>query len=71
MVGLAKIAFNYFGLNPMEVKKRLAREIVAQFYGEKAAQEAETEFEHTFQQHELPQDVPEVLVKANAPFCDR
>ncbi|MCH8995100.1 MAG: tyrosine--tRNA ligase [Chloroflexi bacterium] len=53
--------------NPMELKKRLAREIVAQFHGEKAAQEAETEFARTFQQHELPQDVPEVVVNANAP----
>ena len=46
-------------VNPMEVKKRVAREIVAQFHGEAVAQEAEREFERTFQQGELPEDVAE------------
>jgi tyrosyl-tRNA synthetase len=39
-------------INPMEIKKRLAREIVGQFHGEAAAQEAEGEFEMTFRAHE-------------------
>ena len=51
-------------VNPMEVKKRLAREIVAQFHGEAAAQAAEEAFERTFQRRELPEDVPEVRVPA-------
>ncbi len=48
---------------PMEVKKRLARDIVAQFHGEAASQQAEAEFERTFQRHELPDQVPEVAVR--------
>lgn len=44
--------------HPMELKKRLAREIVAQFHGAEAAQEAEAEFERVFQERELPSDMP-------------
>ncbi len=36
-------------INPMEVKKRLAREVVSQFHGEEAAREAEEAFERVFQ----------------------
>jgi tyrosyl-tRNA synthetase len=39
-------------VNPMILKKRLAREIVAQFHDQKAAQDAETEFERVFQKRE-------------------
>lgn len=45
-------------VNPMEVKKRLAREIVAQFHGEAAAREAEAEWARTFQRHEQPDKIP-------------
>ncbi len=37
---------------PMEVKKRLARDIVAQFHGVAAAQQAEAEFEMTYRDHQ-------------------
>ncbi|MGB6837243.1 MAG: tyrosine--tRNA ligase [Dehalococcoidia bacterium] len=46
-------------VNPMEVKKRLAREIVADLHDQPAAEEAERHFTRTFQERELPQDVPE------------
>ncbi len=36
-------------VNPMEVKKRLAREIVTELHGAEAAQKAEEAFERTFQ----------------------
>jgi tyrosyl-tRNA synthetase len=45
--------------NPMDAKKRLAREIVAQFHTTQAAGEAESYFERTFSRGELPDDVPE------------
>jgi tyrosyl-tRNA synthetase len=41
----------------MEVKKRLAREIVGQLHGEPAAREAEEGFTRTFQRGELPDEV--------------
>jgi len=40
-------------VNPMLLKKRLAREIVAQFHGAKAAQEAEEHFTRVFQKREV------------------
>ncbi len=46
-------------VNPMVVKKRLAREIVSQFDGDAAADEAGQEFEDTFQRGETPEHVPE------------
>ncbi len=46
-------------VNPMLLKKRLAREIVTQLYDEKAASEAEAHFEKTVQQKGLPDKVPE------------
>jgi tyrosyl-tRNA synthetase len=36
-------------VNPMELKKRLAREIVGQYYGPSAAEAAEQEFTHVIQ----------------------
>jgi len=49
-------------VNPMELKKRLAREIVAQFHGQDAAQDAEAEFERVFQKREAPEEIPIFLV---------
>mgnify|MGYP001565697177 FL=1 len=45
-------------VNPMELKKRLAREIVAQFHSPQAAGEAEAHFQQVFQRREAPQEVP-------------
>ena len=49
-------------VNPMDVKKRLARAIVADLHGEAAAREAEKAFTRTFQQRELPEDIPEYVL---------
>ncbi|HEX78461.1 MAG TPA: tyrosine--tRNA ligase [Dehalococcoidia bacterium] len=46
-------------VNPMLIKKRLAREIVAQFHTQTAAQRAEAEFERVFQKRGLPAEIPE------------
>ncbi len=51
-------------VNPMEVKKRLAREIVAQFHGEAAAQEAEAAWTRVFQDRATPEDAQVAPVRA-------
>jgi len=43
--------------NPMTLKKRLAREIITQLYGQKAATEAEGHFERTVQKKEAPEEI--------------
>lgn len=50
-------------LNPMEIKKKLAKEIVRRFHGEMAASESHREFERIFSQKELPEDIPVVKLK--------
>ena len=52
--------------NPMEAKKRLAHELVAQFHDAAAADEAQKFFESTFSKGELPDDVPEKSVSFDA-----
>ncbi|MDP2729642.1 MAG: tyrosine--tRNA ligase [Dehalococcoidales bacterium] len=52
-------------LNPMELKKRLAREIVAQLYDQKAATEAEERFEKVHQSRELPDNIQEYRISFN------
>ncbi|MBA7476201.1 Tyrosine--tRNA ligase [subsurface metagenome] len=46
-------------INPMELKKRLAREIVSQLYNQKAAGEAEEHFTNVIQKKEVPEEIPE------------
>jgi len=45
-------------LHPMEVKKRLAREIVSTFHGRPAADAAEADFRKHVQEKLVPEDVP-------------
>jgi len=44
-------------INPMELKKRLAREIVTQLYDQKAAAEAEEQFVKLVQKREVPKEI--------------
>ncbi|MFC1860485.1 tyrosine--tRNA ligase [Chloroflexota bacterium] len=44
-------------VNPMDIKKRLAREIVTQLYDQKTATEAEKHFARVIQQKELPKEI--------------
>ena len=56
-------------VNPMDLKKRLAREIVTQFHGPEAASEALTDFERVFQRRELPEEISEfVLPRETVPL---
>ena len=48
--------------HPMEVKKRLARTITADFYGEEAAQSADENWARMFQQKETAEDLEEVSI---------
>jgi tyrosyl-tRNA synthetase len=47
------------GRNPRDVKVDLAKEIVARFHGQAAADAALAEFEARFRQGEIPKDLPE------------
>jgi len=49
-------------LNPRDVKRRMAREIVAEFHDANAAQEAEEAFIRQFSQRQLPTDIPAYLM---------
>ena len=44
-------------VNPMELKKRLAMELVTQLYNKKAASEAEANFERVHQKREIPEEI--------------
>jgi tyrosyl-tRNA synthetase len=50
--------------HPMDVKKRLARTIVAGFHGEEAAARADENWSKQFQRDETPEDLDEVAVAA-------
>ncbi|MSQ40863.1 MAG: tyrosine--tRNA ligase [Dehalococcoidia bacterium] len=52
--------------NPMEVKKRLAREVVAQFHGDPAGREAQEHFERVYQRRQAPQEVKTILVAGDS-----
>ncbi|MBU4264277.1 MAG: tyrosine--tRNA ligase [Proteobacteria bacterium] len=60
-------------IHPKEVKKKLARELTARFYGEDAAFKAEENFERIFQKHDLPEDIPlvEVTIEEDAVWLPR
>ncbi len=46
-------------IHPKAVKVRLAKELVARFHDQDAAEAAEKNFEQVFAKHELPDDIPE------------
>ncbi len=54
-------------LHPMEAKKRLAAEVVKLYHGQAAADEARAGFEKVFQQRALPEEIPAILLKDDAP----
>ncbi len=52
-------------VNPRDVKRRLAREIVALYHSSDDAERADEQFMRIFSQRELPTDVPEVTIPAH------
>jgi len=55
------------GWHPMEAKRSLAREMVARFHGQEAAERAEQEFIQQFRQKEVPADIPVFHCAADKP----
>jgi tyrosyl-tRNA synthetase len=53
-------------VNPKDVKRRLAREIVTLYHGVEAAWVADEEFERVHARHQLPTEVPEITLPADA-----
>lgn len=49
-------------INPMELKKNLARELITQLYDAEAARGAEDNFRNVFQKKELPEDIKDYKV---------
>ncbi|MBU2608559.1 MAG: hypothetical protein KKF26_04505, partial [Chloroflexi bacterium] len=58
-LGDFKQALDNQTVNPMELKKRLGRELVSQLYNENAANEAEEHFARVVQQKEVPEEIEE------------
>jgi tyrosyl-tRNA synthetase len=56
--------------HPMESKKRLATEIVAEYYDSDAASDAREYFESKFQRREVPQDVPVYRIAEELWICE-
>jgi tyrosyl-tRNA synthetase len=51
------------GMNPRDVKFLLAKELVARFHNDEAAEQAQENFVAQFQKGQLPEDMPEVAIK--------
>ena len=54
--------------HPMDAKKRLGRDIVAQYHGADAANEAQAAFEKQFSRGEMPDQIEEVQIDANIEY---
>lgn len=52
-------------INPMMLKKRLAREIVTQLHGHQAASQAEEYFVKVFEKRGVPEEIPEYRLSFN------
>jgi tyrosyl-tRNA synthetase len=49
-------------IHPRDIKVRLAKEICAQFYDQKTADDAEAEFNKIFVQKDIPDEIPEIEI---------
>ena len=54
----------------MQLKKRLAKEIVSLYHGIEAGETAETEFTDIFSKGHIPDDIPEVRVNSGVSVVD-
>jgi tyrosyl-tRNA synthetase len=57
-------------LHPRDAKMALAREITGCFYGDPDAERAEQAFRRTFQQHEIPAEMPDFRLAAGQTVLD-
>jgi len=51
-------------VNPRDLKRRLARELVTLYYNEEAARKAEEEFDKIFVEKEVPEDIDSFAIHA-------
>lgn len=58
-------------VHPRDIKRSLARQVVARFHNETQAQQAEAAFERIHIHREVPQDVPELPVTADRMWITR
>lgn len=58
------------GENPMEYKKRLAREIIQVYYSPEEAALAETEWQSTFSDKQFPEDAPVIAITKEQSILD-
>ena len=58
------------GVNPKDIKMKLAYEIVKIYHGDKKAKDAEMSWENTFSKKEIPSDVLEIKVNKDDLFVD-
>lgn len=54
------------GRNPRDIKVQFAKEIVARFHSQQAADAALDDFETRFKQHAIPDEMPEISLAAGA-----
>ncbi len=54
------------GLNPRDVKARLAEEIVARYWGDEASRKAAARFERLFRKKEAPEEIPESTIPVSS-----
>jgi tyrosyl-tRNA synthetase len=54
-------------LHPKAIKVRLAKELVARFHNQQAAEDAERNFEQVFSRHEMPDEIEEIRVAVAEP----
>ncbi len=54
-------------VHPKAAKVQLAKELVARFYNQTAADDAERNFEQIFSRHELPEEVEEIRIPPTEP----
>ena len=57
-------------IHPRDAKMKIAHEITSVFYGEADAQKAEEAFVRTFQQKEVPDEMPEYDLKTGQTVLD-
>ncbi|NOZ75517.1 MAG: tyrosine--tRNA ligase, partial [FCB group bacterium] len=55
-------------VNPRDVKRELARDLVTLYYDETAAQDAEAEFDRIFIKKDIPDDIPTITLKTSIPL---
>jgi len=70
-IGIFSNAFEKRKVNPVNLKKKLAFEIVKLNYGEMIAKKAEIEFERVFRDRQFPSKIPEIKIKdGSLPILD-